>query len=99
MTFTAEMEPVYSLATWGVELVGDGEEASTYATWILGRESPPSLALTCFRATPETFPKLLRKVMEAARMQGVATIDTWNLPDKFRKVAAETGGETFERET
>ena len=68
MAFTPEMEPVYPLATWGVELVGSENEAPTYATWILGRENPPSLFLTRFRATPAMFPKLLRKVMEAARI-------------------------------
>ncbi|KIP08053.1 hypothetical protein PHLGIDRAFT_117597 [Phlebiopsis gigantea 11061_1 CR5-6] len=99
MAFTAKMEPVYPLATWGVELVGDGEEAPTYATWILGRESPPSLFLTRLRATPETFPKLLRKIMEAARIQGVAAVDTWNIPDQFKEAALELGGETYERET
>lgn len=44
MSFTPNMQPIYPLSTWGVQLVGGGDAASeppTYATWILGSGSPP----------------------------------------------------------
>lgn len=113
MSFTPDMQPVFPLSTWGVQLVSvsepDGDAptdaddapaaaAPTYATWILCPGDMPTLALTRLRAPPALFPKLLRKVMEAARALGAGAIETWNVPAGLREVAAAMGGETYQRD-
>lgn len=98
MRFT-EQGTVSPLDYWGVRLDEDYDGAPlTFATWSLETASSKDMVLTRLRATKDTFPGLLAKIMDVALRNGIRKIEAWNLPSELAGLAAELGGKTTSRE-
>jgi hypothetical protein len=93
--------PVPQMHQWGVLLKdpSKGSDTPTYATWTIDKELLfLTLIITRLRATQTTFPHLLRKILETAKVHGMQRVEVWNLPPAFVADAGELGGKTAERD-
>ncbi|KIJ68755.1 hypothetical protein HYDPIDRAFT_106999 [Hydnomerulius pinastri MD-312] len=89
---------IVSMDVWGVEKTDGNPDLPTYATWSVDvRPLPPTLIVTRINSSEADFPALLGKIQEAARKSGIGKMVVWGLPQHLLKVAADTGGTTFER--
>jgi len=79
---------------WGISI--PHKESSVYATWTLDTD-PLQLVVTRLRATPESFPILVRGLAAAACDHGANTTEVWNLDVGLVGVAASLGGKTGPR--
>ncbi|KIJ21459.1 hypothetical protein PAXINDRAFT_173616 [Paxillus involutus ATCC 200175] len=94
--FAAENEA--SVDIWAVEKNNGSTDQPTYASWSVdARPLPPTLIVTRISANETDFPELLGKIQELARKSGIGRMEVWNIHKHLLKVAAETGGQTFER--
>lgn len=110
MLFQEDRSPVLPLDTWGVlllpnsvvgmdEAFADPEKQPTYATWTLDslNESERIQVVTRLRASKETLPALLKLVVQFARKENIAKIETWGLSKELQAAAREVGWETVDR--
>ncbi|KAF8513443.1 hypothetical protein BU17DRAFT_53279 [Hysterangium stoloniferum] len=91
--------PKVSMDRWGVRLIQTGGPPPAYATWTLDMEltKPPVIVVTRLRATPESFPSLLRGLLAEALRINAKAIEVWNLDTGLADVAANMGGKTAAR--
>lgn len=93
-----QTQHMYTLDTWGTELL-DPTSPSTFATWAVDPlKSPPRLILTRVRANPETFSALVKRIMRMARQAGLEEVEIWGLERSLITVAESLGGKTAERQ-
>lgn len=96
MTFDENLQPVYPLEPWGVQLLAGPDEPLAFATWTF-EPGTTIMVLTRLRCTPEQLPILLEALKFKAREIGFDVVETWGIPDSLRKVGEGLGSRTVER--
>lgn len=98
MRFDADMNPSMPMDIWGVKLIIESQDKPfEFATWTLESADSKVMVLTRLRTTCQNFPGLLSSITEAARQNGIETIETWNLPLELTTLATQLGGKTYDR--
>ncbi|KAF8523624.1 hypothetical protein JB92DRAFT_2806886 [Gautieria morchelliformis] len=96
----APLNPKHPLEHWGVKAISQEDDlSSTYATWTLDMRLsiPPVLVVTRLRASPKSFPSLLKVLVWVAGQLSADAVEIWNLDTKLVDVAASLGGNTVDR--
>ncbi|KAG9013753.1 hypothetical protein FRB90_005713 [Tulasnella sp. 427] len=73
--------------------------ALAYAVWTFEMKPHPSRLIICrLRATPQTFPIIIKAAQREAKMSGVEIVEVWNLPTELESLVQGTGGRVIERD-
>lgn len=94
----APLHPQQPLARFGVRVTEkDGNQG--YATWTIDMQlsKPPVMVITRIRATPHSFPSLMKALLSEATTISANFIEVWNLEEALVDIAANMGGRTTTR--